>query len=232
MIFRILGQLFCLFLFPLIGQAGELTFEETSIDVLATPEQDVVTADFAFKASGDSPAVIKRLDAPCSCLEAQVSDGGRLTWNTGDAGTIRGIFKIGNFRGTVSKQISIVMADGKRHDLTVVMTMPELVKVVPKTLKWGQGEPAEKKSFDLTISDEADLKILDVTATNKEKFPFQLETIEEGKHYKLWVTPSETEVRGFGLLRIATDSKIKKHQSYQAYVVISKPSLSESARTP
>lgn len=211
------------------GSAGELAFSKTLIEVIAKPDQEMVTADFVFKSTGEESAVIARYDAPCSCLEAQISDGGRLTWAAGEEGTVRGLFKVGNFRGTVDKQISILMTDGKRHDLTVRMTTPELVKIVPKTLKWEEGVPPEKQSFEITISDEHPLEILKITGTNEEKFPFELETIEEGKRYKLSVTPSETETRGFGLLRITTNSTFKKHQSYQAYVVVTKGSLMKSA---
>ena len=211
-----------------VGQAGDLKFEKKVIEVLAEPDQEMVTADFAFKSSGKGPAEIKRYDAPCSCLEAQISDGGRLKWEEGEEGTVRGLFKVGNFRGTVDKQISVIMVDGTSHDLTVRMTMPELVKIEPKTLKWAEGAKPEKQSFDITISEEYPLDILGITGTNDEKFPFELETIVEGKHYKLSVTPTDTTVRGFGLLRIATNSTFKKHQSYQAFAVITKGSLIKS----
>ena len=208
--------------------AGDLTFEQKTVDLTAAPDQDLVTADFVFKSTGDGPAVIKRYDAPCSCLEAQISDGGRLVWKAGETGTVRGLFKTGNFRGTVPKQIAILMDDGVRHELTVNLTIPELLKIEPKTLKWAQDGPLEKKCFEISIDEKEPLKILDISATNPEKFPFELETVEEGKSYKLWVTPTDTKVRGFGLLRIATDSKFKKHQSYQAYAVVTKPRVLEA----
>ncbi|MGJ8723867.1 MAG: DUF1573 domain-containing protein [Roseibacillus sp.] len=212
-----------------IACAGGLKFEKTIIEVLAEPDQETVTADFKFKSSGSGPAEIKRYDAPCSCLEAQISDGGRLKWEEGEEGTVRGLFKVGNFRGTVDKQISILMVNGARHDLTVRMTMPELLKIEPKTLKWEEGTEPKEQAFLLTISDEYPLEILKVSGTNEGKFPFKLETIEKGKIYRLSVTPSETDQRGFGLLRITTNSAFKKHKSYQAYAVVTKGSLMNPA---
>ena len=205
--------------------AGVLVFEKTTIDVLAEPDQDLVVVEFAFKSEGDDAAVIKRHEAHCSCLEAQISDGGRLTWASGEEGTIRGLFEVGNFRGTIAKEISLLMADGKRHVLTVRLTMPELVKIEPKTLKWNEGSANERKAFKITINEDFPTNIIGVTSTNENKFPYELETIEEGKNYKLWVTPSETKVRGFGLLRLVTDSEFKKHKNYQAYVHISKATV-------
>ncbi len=205
----------------LISQA-DLVFEETVIEVLAAPDDDLVTADFIFKNTGEELAKIDRYDAPCSCLEAQISGGGKLGWQPGESGTVKGLFKVGNFRGTVDKNISILMKNGKSHTLTVRMTMPELLKIEPKTLKWEENGEADKKTFEITLDSEHSLSILGITATNAKKFPYELETVEEGKKYRLHVTPTATDSRGFGLLRIKTDSEYKKHQSYQAYVVVSK----------
>ena len=199
-----------------------MTFEKDVVEVFATPEQERVTAHFDFKITGEGPAVIERYNAPCSCLEAQIGEGGRLDWAEGEEGTVRGLFDVGNFRGTVDKSITLFMTNGKKHDLTVRMTTPELLKIEPKTMKWEEGSAAEKRAFEITISEEHPFNIVNVTTTNSQKFPFELETVEEGRHYKLWVTPSETEIRGFGLLRIETDSKFKKHKSYQAYTVVTK----------
>ena len=215
--------LFCLSLLssPLLW-AGDLVFEKTLIEVSAAPDQDLVTADFNFAVNGEGSADIERYDAPCSCLEARISDGGRLVWQPGEKGSVRGLFKVGNFRGITDKQISLLMKDGKRHELTVRLSMPELLTIQPKTLKWSQGEERVTQSFLLTVTGEDPMKILEVSGTSEQKFPFELETLEEGRRYRITVTPEETETRGFGLLRIKTDSKYVKHQTYQAYTVVAK----------
>ena len=208
--------------------AGEITFDTKLIEMTADFEQETLEADFAFESTGEDAAVIKRFEAACSCLEAQISDGGRLKWEPGEKGTIKGLFKVGNLRGTFDKEITILMADGEEHTLTVRMTMPELLTIEPKTLKWEEGAEVVKKSFDITLSEEEAIKILSISGTNEEKFSSKLETVEEGKKYRLWVTPSDTEVRGFGLLRIVTDCKYKKHKNYQAFAVITKPKAAKS----
>lgn len=206
-------------------QAGQLEFETKLIEVLATPDQELVTADFKFSVAGGEQAQIERYDAPCSCLEAQISDNGKLLWEVGEKGTVRGLFKVGNFRGTVDKEISVIMKDGVRHDLTVRMTMPELLVVEPKTLKWKQDEEPVAKSFEIKVPGKTPVKILGLSGTSEERFPYLLETLKEGFHYRLTVTPKTTADRGMGVIRIATDSEFKKHQNYQAFVVIDKPDM-------
>ncbi|MDP0489744.1 MAG: DUF1573 domain-containing protein [Verrucomicrobiota bacterium JB023] len=203
--------------------AGELVFEELLIEHDAKPDEEKVDVDFKFTVEGEGPAVIKRYEAACSCLEARISEGGKLVWQPGESGTVRGVFSVGNFRGTLDKSISVQMADGRSHQLTVRMTMPELLKIEPKTLRWDEGAKPAPQSFTITVNADEPINIKGLSGTNNEKFPYELETVEEGKRYKVTVTPSNTEQRGFGLLRIATDSRYRKHQSYQAFMVVTKP---------
>jgi hypothetical protein len=182
----------------------------------------MVACNFAFKVEGEGEATISKFNVACSCLEAQISDNGRLVWPVGETGTVRGLFKIGKFRGTVDKNITLVMADGVKHSLTVRMTMPELLKIEPKTLKWSLGGEGGKKSFEITTHASEPLHITQVSGTNDDKFPYELKTLEEGKRYRLTVSPQKIGETGFGLIRFITDSKYEKHRSYQAFAVVSK----------
>jgi hypothetical protein len=202
--------------------AASFSFEKKVVAVTAKPDQDVVACDFAFEVEGEGEATIANFDVPCSCLEAQISDNGRLVWEAGETGTVRGLFKTGTFRGTVDKNITLVMADGAKHTLTIRLTMPELLKIEPKTLKWQLGGDGESKSFEITTHAAEPLHITQVSGTNDEKFPYELETLEEGKRYRLTISPSNIGETGFGLIRFLTDSKYEKHKSYQAFAVVAK----------
>ena len=205
--------------------AGDLTFSQKIIEVQAKPDQKRVEVDFKFECSGDSAAEIKNLNVACSCLEAQLSNDGRLLWEPGQEGYIRGIFEVGTFKGTVPKEISVIMKDGSRHDLTVRLQAPESLKIEPRTLKWTENSPAEKQAFTLTVNEEYPLNVVGVSGTNEEKFPLELETVEEGKTYKIWVTPTETKIKGFGRVRVTTDSSYKNHQVYDAYTAVTRKEI-------
>lgn len=205
----------------LAGEPGKLVFEKLLLEANAAPDQELVICDFPFTVTGEGAATIKQTSAPCSCLEAQISDDGRLTWQPGETGVVRGFFKIGTFKGTVDKEITLLMADGSQHTLIIRMTTPELVKIEPKTLKWNLNEKIESKSFEIQITGDDPIHIKEISGTNDEKFPHQLEVIEEGRKYRLTVAPPESAGIGFGMIRLLTDSKYQKHQSYQAFTVIS-----------
>ena len=211
---------FCFGLLSVTAKAGQLKLEQTLVEITPEGEELIVTADFPFTVEGEGKAEILRFDIHCSCLEAELSDNGRQEWAPGERGIIRGHFKVGNFRGTVDKQMTVVMSDKTRHALTVRLVIPEYVKIEPKTLRWAVGEAVEKKAFEITMHGPDPLKIINVVATNEVKFPFEMETLEEGKHYRVWVTPTETEIRGMGLIRFTTDSEDPRQKSYQGFAAI------------
>ena len=50
---------------------------------------ELETEEFSFKVEGDKEIEIAEYDAPCSCLEAKISDGGRLRWKPGETGMVK-----------------------------------------------------------------------------------------------------------------------------------------------
>ena len=59
---------------------ARMVFEETLIELQLGPDEVKAEAEFPFKVAGDKEIEIAEYDAPCSCLEAKISDGGRLRW--------------------------------------------------------------------------------------------------------------------------------------------------------
>ena len=87
-----------------VGMASlpaQLVFEKSLIERTPHPDDTTVSVDFAFKVAGDQVVEIAEFDAPCSCLEAKISDNGRLRWKPGESGVVKGVFALGTFTGTV-----------------------------------------------------------------------------------------------------------------------------------
>lgn len=97
----------------------ELVFEETTLEFTATPDREELSVEFSFVVNGKDSAAVLSCNAPCTCLEAQFSDGNRLVWASGEKGKVKGVFAVGNYRGTVSKQIEVLMDESKILELFV-----------------------------------------------------------------------------------------------------------------
>ena len=208
--------------------SGQMVFEKSLIEMTAEPDQEEITVEFRFTVKGDKEVEIGEYDAPCTCLEARISDNGRLVWQPGESGTVQGVFKTGNFMGSVDKMIVLRM-NGETEPsvkLTVRMHIPVLLEIEPKTLFWNQKDAVKSQSFKLTVNGDEPLQILELSGTN-ENFVEELKTIKEGREYEIVVTPKSLEERAFGLLRIKTDSKHVKHQRYQAFMAIRRGEIGE-----
>ena len=205
---------------------ARLAFEKSLIERTVRPDQEVVSVDFAFKVVGDAVVEIAEYDAPCSCLEAKISDNGKLRWNPGESGVVKGVFNLGTFTGTVNKMIVLRMKGEAKPSvkLTLRLHIPEILKITPaRSIFWDQGGKAETKVFKISVDSEEPVKIVDVSGTN-EQFGIELKTLKDGWEYELVVTPKTVDERAFGLIRIRTDSKYKKHQRYQCFAVVRRPS--------
>ena len=69
---------------------GELAFETNEISMTLPPDKDRLSVEFPFKVKGAKPVTIKEYQAACSCLSAEISGNGKLTWRPGESGVVRG----------------------------------------------------------------------------------------------------------------------------------------------
>ena len=205
-----------------VGQA-QIVFDEKLVVIKAKPDDELVVAEFPFTVKGDRPVTILEYDAPCSCLEAKISEG-KLTWKPGERGVVKGEFKIAStFKGVVDKNIKLRMREQRLPEtLTVRVDIPVLVEIDPPNLFWEVGQPVEPKTIDINIKHEDPIKILKVEQSN-ENFDLDLARDENTGNYKLTVTPKKAERPEFGLVRIQTDSEFTRHQNYQVFTVVRRP---------
>jgi hypothetical protein len=207
-----------------VASPAQLVFKEKLKELTVTPDMETATVDFPFTV-GPNGAEITAFDAPCTCLEAKISDNGKLVWKPGEKGVVKGLFSMGNLKGKTDKMIVLRMKSPTLPIVKLVLRLniPELVKITPgPTLFWDQGGKADTKTFKLTVQHDEPIHIVDTSGTN-ENFAFELKTIRKGWEYELVVTPKSLVNRAFGLIRIRTDSEFAKHQRYQCFVVVRRP---------
>ncbi len=212
-----------LFVLAILPVQAELKFETPIIDAHVSLDSSTFVRDYKFTNSGTKTIKITQADAGCSCLGVEVA-GGKFIYAPGESGTIRTTFEIGNFQGTVEKPI-LIWLEGDREEapsakVTLRFHIPVIIALEPKTLKWEKGGPAEMKAIDVKMAYEKLIRITSVT-TSTENFATKIVTVEEGKHYKVEVTPLSTEDGGLGIIRIETDTDVEKQRIQQCFGVIS-----------
>ena len=198
---------------------GQLVFKTKFVSLKSNPDSDLVTAEFPFEIKGEKPVTITEYEAACSCLSAEISDGGKLVWKPGEKGTVKGLFKMGRFKGVVDKKI-VLRFKGQKHEvLTVRVDIPILFEMTPQSLFWDQHGDGKPKSFKIKVNHDKPIKILDITGTN-DQFDHKLKVLKDGWEYEVEVTPKSVQGREFGVLRVQNDCEHKLHASVQGFVVV------------
>lgn len=217
-----------LLLFSIVGiiplSAG-LKFEEENISAEVGQEDQTISRDFKFTNGGSEPVTIKGADAGCSCISVEIA-GGKLTYAPGEGGTLRANFEIGTFQGVVEKPIHVWLEtdpdEKPSSTVKLTVTIPIIISLEPKTLKWRSGDAAEPKVIDVKMSYAKPIHVTSVSSNN-ENFVARLITVEEGKHYQVEMTPRDTKAPGLCIVRITTDVDVVKQQIQQGFAVISAP---------
>lgn len=208
-----------------LSSAAGLEFSSMLKEVNAPADATIVTTDFEFTNKGDKPMSITKTDPGCSCLKVEIS-GGKLKYAPGESGVVRATFEMGNFSGTVDKMVALWVdddpSDKPSKQLVVRVTIPVLVAIEPKTVKWDLGGEATPQVIQIRMVGDKPLRVIAANSSS-ESFACEIKTLEEGRKYDLIVTPKEMNAPGMTVIRIETDCAISKHRTQQAFAVVRKP---------
>jgi hypothetical protein len=220
-------KLFLWLLFALTAslQAADLQFEKDLTEVHVDLDAKTTTSEFKFTNGGDEPLKIRHASAGCSCLAVEFA-GSKATYAPGESGVLRATFEVGNFQGTVDKEIQIWLEgdpdDKPSSKITLRVHIPEVVALEPKTLKWEVGSAPETKTMLVKMNYEKPVHVTTVETSNPN-FSAKIRVIEKGKTYAIDVTPGETSLQGLSIVRIETDLEIEKYRLQQGFAVVRAP---------
>ncbi len=212
--------------------AESLTFEQTRIEMAVAPDAKTVTVPYFFSNTTGRAITIKRYDSACSCLSAKIK-GGKLTYKPGERGEINVTFELGTFAGLVEKTVLIWTTEDSDEKpssiLSVVLDIPVLFEVNPKTVFWEQHGEAKAQVIKLTVNDPMPIHILEHSVTNKN-FQYELKTLEKGRKYELVVEPLDLTVPALGMIKLTTDSSIPRYRKQMAFVCVRRQGSAPLAR--
>ena len=200
-----------LFFLPVMAFA-EIKFGNKEIEIKANPSDEIVSFVFPFKNVGKKPVSVIDVNLTCSCLSAKTD---KKTYGPGEDGYLEAIFSIGSFTGIQRKSMTVISQDeGKekvRDSLLAILTIPDVVTIEPELIKWKVGE-------DPYVDP---IKITSVSCT-REGFDVSVVAKKEGREYEIKIKPQKTSKPMLGMIKIETDSKLKKHSRKLAFFSIAR----------
>lgn len=175
----------------------------------------------------DFPLVVERFEESCACLRGR-SDGQPV--GPGGTGMIRADFETGSHRGLVRKSLRVRFVGHERPvELVAETRVPASVELSDHELVWHAGATDAARTVEVTAGTSTSFKINDVRGVESEEFGILIETVVEGRHYRITITP------GAGLpdsatrcLRIRTDSPDPRDRVLAVFLRTGEPPAAEA----
>ncbi len=202
--------------------AGKLEFKTTAMTMPSEPGDETLTVNYPYVNTTKGDVEIVEFKSGCSaCLSA----GPKRKLKPGEEGVVEAVFKVGSFTGSIKKILKVIMRDdqGQLYEevLELTVIVPVLVEISPNRLQWKMGGALETKTVDVKIPWKNPIKITDVSCT-RSNFEISVETVEEGKHYRLHVTPTSLDLSQMGLVKVSTDCEFKKFRDHMFFLSVGK----------
>ena len=204
----------CLRFAPLALPAFALDWKTKERTVKAAPLQRIAETAFEFTNNSAKTVTILGVDTSCDCTEAAPSAS---TIAPGASGRINARFHLGDRNGAYERSITVTTDEAKEPvTLRVQLDVPELATLTPRSVDWKLNGPAWEKSVDIVIADGLELNVTTVLPTSG-LFNHRLETVEAGRHYRLYLSPQNTKEVSNAAFRIYAKAKDGQDLVFSAY---------------
>lgn len=164
-----------------------ISMPETTYSFGELPETTVLTHDFKVKNGGDAVLHIKDVKPDCGCTLAYFDK----TIPAHGEGKVTLKLDLNSFQGYVKKSTAITTDDPANPRMTIFLegTVKPLVAVLPAKSLYLQGMPdtVTEKVVDLVGSTKP-FHITKVDSDLAKNAEYRLETVEEGKHYRVRIS--------------------------------------------
>ncbi len=206
------------------SQPDSLHFESDKVEVDAGPGDDTVEVMFTFRNDREQPVEVISVLSNCgACLVAEATEGEIAP---GASAEIRAVFRTGRFSGTANQHLNAVFRSGGetfRRVLNVAVTIPEVVVIDPPTIRWDISGELNEQHFTVRMALDEPIHLLQASVS-REEFSLRIEEVEEGRLYRVHVTPSgEFPHPLLGLVSFETDCRYEKFRNAMGFLSVEHP---------
>lgn len=195
---------------------GGLKWDRQKVELTSGPTDTFVDATFTFVNDGKEPVTIEKVVPSCGCTTASLP---KMTIDPGERSQLVTRFDITGRRGLQTKTVTVHIKGEKTPVvLSLVVTIPDLVKMNPMLVTWEKGEDGKPKTISLLAMEGQRVNIESVSSSDT-RFTARLETIRENAEYAIVVTPDTTATPCFSVLTIGVEFKGQK-PSLRAYAQV------------
>ena len=148
-----------------VSAHGQLVFDQPEQSFKVKPEQESIVARYRFTNNGKEAVKIENVKTYCGCTTAGLK---KTDYAPGESGEIEAKFTFGGRIGRQEKaiQVSTSQSNEKPIILRLVVDIEDQIHIQPELVFWRVGEQPDPKKIEVTIADNASVKILSVVSDN------------------------------------------------------------------
>jgi len=177
---------------------------ETTYDFGEVPEGTEVEHDFFVKNMGKGALQIEQVRPSCGCTVASFDQ----TIRPGGEGRIHLKLHLKGFQGSVKKTATVFTNDPKESRAVLVLqgTIKAIVEIRPSANVSFRGmtEQLTENTIDLKAGSQS-FHIQKLESNLEDKVSYRLETVEDGKHYRLIIANRLKQGAYAGFVKCLTD---------------------------
>ena len=218
---RVLKRFFwvCLWALSASGTAwAGLEFETRTITSHAGFLDKEFKAEFPYTNTGPHPVTITDTLSSCGCTVVSLTEH---TVAKGASGTLSALFTFGARKGRQVKEILVITDDPEQKEerLTLIVHLPEYVRIKPSFVYWSHGAPLEPNILRVEVLSDEPLSIRSARSSS-EKIAVAVETVDPGKSYRIVLTPETTREYLHASIAIEVMNPAGQVREYKAYARI------------
>ncbi len=205
--------------FPALAFEKDLTtaFPDKVVKIQTKLGVDRYKAEWAFTNPHELPMVVEGIESDCGCLVPKVDSSVQVA--KGKSGTIVAEFSPGARNGFLRKTLTVRFV-GYDSPIKLIFEakIPAPVEVSSMELTWTAKDPKQVQTLEVTTGTSSDFQITELAGVPERLFTIKRETVEEKRHYRLQITPTDKVGQGVQYLQIHTDSEDPNCQILEVYL--------------
>lgn len=188
-------------LFTATNVFGGLTFKQTVVEDVISPDAKSYPFEFVFENTGDGAVEISEIKTTCGCTTAELD---KMAYAPGESGVIKGVFRVGNRQGMQEKKVRVFTKDLAQPEIALVLKLdiPQLVTMKPGLLLWRVGSEPDTKVLTITPNANFGAEVLSVECESSDFAVESMPKAEGSRELEVTVAPFKTEASSRGLIKI------------------------------
>lgn len=169
--------------------AGDLKWEQGTIEVKAAKGQKKVEVEFRFTNTSTAPVKIQSVQTSCGCTSAQMP---KKEYQPNESGTLKVVFSPEGRKGLQKKSIVVRTDSSQTPDVLILkVQIPDICKIDKERLSWPLNSPRDAQFVELT-PESGPFEVRSVRSLSSD-FVATLEPKGDAGSYRVKVIPQSTE---------------------------------------